>query len=157
MNYNIAAAMEIDSATPSNAGPQTLQNTAETSNTALPHEFTQYLNPFASLPFVPWPTEETIRRGALASIQVLLDQGTDPATFDPERGAELEAERKRIEEEQEAKRADERARVEEERRREMESRLSVSRSLSGEMKVETEMPKVFQLETFDDDDDDESD
>lgn len=28
--------------------------------------------------FVPWPSEEVIRRGALAQIQVMLEQGVDP-------------------------------------------------------------------------------
>jgi len=80
----------------------------------------------ADTQFVPWPSEETIRRGALASIQILVDQGVDPSTFDPEKSAELEAERKRVEEEQERLREQERARLEEERRREMERRMSVS-------------------------------
>jgi Vitamin-D-receptor interacting Mediator subunit 4 len=78
---------------------------------------TEWLNPLAGVPsFVPWPTEETIKRGALASIQVLLDQGVDPATFDPERAAELEAERQRVETEKEAER--ERLELEKERERE---------------------------------------
>ncbi len=40
----------------------------------------QWLDPAAQIPFVPWPTEEVIRRGALAQIQVMLEQGVDPAT-----------------------------------------------------------------------------
>ena len=39
----------------------------------------QWLDPSAQMPFVPWPTEEVIRRGALAQIQVMLEQGIDPA------------------------------------------------------------------------------
>lgn len=38
----------------------------------------QWLDPSAQIPFVPWPTEEVIRRGALAQIQVMLEQGVDP-------------------------------------------------------------------------------
>lgn len=39
----------------------------------------QWLDPGAQIPFVPWPTEEVIRRGALAQIQVMREQGVDPA------------------------------------------------------------------------------
>lgn len=42
----------------------------------------QWLDPGAQMPFVPWPTEEVIRRGALARIQVMLEQGVDPAGAD---------------------------------------------------------------------------
>jgi hypothetical protein len=64
--------------------------TQSQNSTSLPQDFSQFLNPLADLPFIPWPTEEAIRRGALASIQVLLDQDIDPATFDPAKSAELE-------------------------------------------------------------------
>ena len=37
-----------------------------------------WLDPITQIPFVPWPSEEVIRRGALAQIQVMLDQGVDP-------------------------------------------------------------------------------
>jgi len=142
--------MEIDSATPAATQTQMSQNTTVTTNTAM---WASYLNPPADAPFIPWPTEETIRRGALASIQILVDQGVDPATFDPEKSAELEAERKRIVEEEDMMREQERARMDEERRREMERRMSVSGSMGGERREE--QPKVFQLETFDDDEDDD--
>ncbi|KAK0121446.1 hypothetical protein ONS95_009740 [Cadophora gregata] len=111
----------------------------------------QYLNQPADLPFVPWPTEEAIRKGALASIQILVDQGIDPATFDPEKSAELEAERKRITEADDAVREQERVEREDARRREMERRMSGSGPAPERRE---EQPKVFQLETFDDDDSD---
>jgi Vitamin-D-receptor interacting Mediator subunit 4 len=150
---HLGTAMEIDGVTPAAAATQTQTNTQTSeattvkTNTAM---WSRYLNP-ADAPFMPWPSEETIRRGALASIQILVDQGIDPATFDPEKSAELEAERKRVEEEQEALREQERARLEEERRREMERRMSVS----GVPERREEPQKVFQLETFDDDEDDD--
>jgi hypothetical protein len=145
-------AMDIDSATPTAAHSQTQmlsQNTAAT-NTSLPQDFSQFLNPLADSPFIPWPTEETIRRGALASIQVLLDQNIDPATFDPGKSAELEAERKRLAEEEDRAREEQKAKAEEERRREMERRMSVSGAAAAPGR-EQERPSVFQLETFDDD------
>jgi hypothetical protein len=153
---NNGTAMEIDSATPSNAGGVTHGQTSQessNSNTALPLDWQQHLNPLSQIPFLPWPADHDIKRGALATIQVLLDRGEDPATFDPERGAELEEQRKRIVEEEERVQAEERARLEDERRREMERRMSASGNARGEGKEER--PKVFQLETFDDDDDSE--
>jgi hypothetical protein len=111
-----------------------------------------YLGRGNDIGWTPWPTPDAIRSGALASIQILVDQGIDPATFDPEKGAELEAERKRIMEEEDLKREQEQVRMEEERRKEMERRMSLSGARSERVQ---EQPKVFQLETFDDDDDDE--
>jgi hypothetical protein len=142
--------MEIDGPAPADGATQTQTSQTSTvkTNTAM---WSQWLNP-AETQFVPWPSEETIRRGALASIQILVDQGIDPATFDPEKSAELEAERKRFEEEQEGLREQERARLEEERRREMQRRQSVSGAAPERRE---EQPKVFQLETFDDDEDDD--
>lgn len=130
---------------------------ADTDKTSLPPQIAEWLNPHASAPgFVPWPTEETIRRGALASIQVLIDQGEDPATFDPERSAELEAARKRLEEEAERAKEEqqeaERAR-QEQRMREEHARKE-SMGVAGQ-RVE-EKPKVFTgLDLLDDMDDDD--
>ncbi|KAG4432199.1 hypothetical protein IFR05_012322 [Cadophora sp. M221] len=143
-----STAMEIDSATPAVAGQtQTSQHPGVSTNLTL---WEQFLNQPADMPFVPWPTEEAIRKGALASIQVLLDQGVDPATFDPEKSAELEAERKRVTEADDAMREQERVDREDARKREMERRMSSS----GSVPERREEPKVFQLETFDDDDSD---
>lgn len=102
---------------------------------------------------MPWPREADIRRGALASIQVLLDQGVDPATFDPERSAQLEEDRKRKVEEEERAREE----AEEQRRRDMERRRSEVAGNSGAAGVSAgqgqERPKKFQLDDFDEDDD----
>ena len=40
----------------------------------------QWLDPTTQVPFVPWPSEEVIKRGALAQIQGMLEQGIDPAS-----------------------------------------------------------------------------
>ena len=42
----------------------------------------EWLDPLNQIPFVPWPSEEVIKRGALAQIQVMLEQGIDPASVD---------------------------------------------------------------------------
>lgn len=34
-----------------------------------------WLDPLNQIPFVPWPSEEVIKRGALAQIQAMLEQG----------------------------------------------------------------------------------
>jgi hypothetical protein len=150
------SAMEIDSATPATTQTaQNTQNTAATTTTAtnsLPESWVQFLNPNTGQFFVPWPSEESIRKGALASIEILMNQGVDPAVFDPEKIAELEAERKRIAEEAERAMEEEQARyrrVEEERRRSVVGRGSAGGERGGEQ------TKVFQLETFDDDEDED--
>lgn len=43
----------------------------------------QWLDPLTQIPFVPWPVEEVIRQGALAQIQVMLEQGIDPSNVRP--------------------------------------------------------------------------
>jgi hypothetical protein len=129
-----------------------------TDKTSLPPQIAEWLNPHATAPsFVPWPTEETIRRGALASIQVLLDQGEDPATFDPERSAELEAVRKRLEEEadriKEEQQEAERARQEQRMREDHARKESMGGAISQKSE---EKPKVFTgLDLLDDMDEDD--
>ncbi|ROV99420.1 hypothetical protein VMCG_06400 [Cytospora schulzeri] len=84
------------------------QTTVTSGATALPTEWTQFLDPLTGHVFVPWAQDEKVRVGALASIQHLLEQGIDPRGFDP---AEEEARRQREEEErreQEEKEARER-------------------------------------------------
>jgi hypothetical protein len=144
-----------------NSGEGGTATPVDTENpTTLPPQISAWLNPLSvGPPFVPWPTEDTIRRGALASIQVLLDQGVDPATFDPEKSAELEAERKRLELEAEARKAEqeaEKARLEEERREEMRRRQSVSTGLTSGASQREEKSAVFTgLDIFDNMDEDE--
>ena len=140
-------AMDIDGATPSNGAGQPSQ---ETTTTSLPQDYTQYLDSAAAIPFIPWPTEETIRRGALASIQVLLDKGIDPNTFDPEKGAELEAERKRIADEEDRLKEEQKLQIEENNRREMDRRVSIGGSTIAQNRPEPH--KVFQLDELDEDD-----
>lgn len=76
--------------------------------TALPEVWDRFLDPLTDTTFQPWPTEDKIRGGALASLEELMVQGIDPRGFDP---AEEEARRLREEEErrvQEEKEARER-------------------------------------------------
>lgn len=47
---------------------------------SLGQEEVQWLDPLKQIPFVPWPSEDVIRQGGLAQIQVMLDQGIDPSS-----------------------------------------------------------------------------
>ncbi|CAN8102068.1 unnamed protein product [Discula destructiva] len=62
----------------------------------LPVEWDRFLDPLTGVTFVPWPHEEAIRVGALASIEGIERQGIDPHGYDP---LEEEARRRREEEE----------------------------------------------------------
>jgi hypothetical protein len=144
-------AMDIDSATP--ATQQPTQATNQSSQTALPAHWLPLINPEANMPFIPWPSEDTIRRGALASIEILTNKGVDPATFDPEKSAELEAERKRIQEEEDMAREAERLRREEEARMLMERRASeIGNAPAARQEAK---PAAFSLDMLDDEEDDD--
>lgn len=41
----------------------------------------QWLDPLNQIPFVPWPSEDVIRQGALAQLQVILEQEVDPSSI----------------------------------------------------------------------------
>lgn len=100
------------------------QATQTTNGTALPDEWTRFLDPLTDTAFQPWPTEEKIRGGALASLQGLLQQGIDPRGFDP---AEEEARRLREEEERRVQEEKEAREREENLRRMREEQARVAR------------------------------
>lgn len=57
----------------------------------------RWLDPGAQVAWGPWPSEEVIRRGALARIQVLLEQGVDPESVGAdEPGREKREEKPRV-------------------------------------------------------------
>ncbi|KAL9078871.1 MAG: hypothetical protein Q9157_002207 [Trypethelium eluteriae] len=62
-----------------------------------------WLDPLAKLPFVPWPKDDDIRSGGLATVQYLVETGKDPTT-DPKREEQEAEERRREEEEEDKKR-----------------------------------------------------
>lgn len=99
--------------------------------TTLPEVITQYLNPLSGQVFYPWPMEEKIRSGALASNQILSEQGIDPRGYDP-----AEEEERKLREEEERKEGEERERLaqeeEERRRREEAERRRRERELEQE-------------------------
>lgn len=165
---------------PSSSATATQQLTTTMSlNTSLPEGMSQYLNPLSGQLFFPWPLEDKIRSGSLASYQVLVEQGIDPKGYDPateeERKRKEEEERKAKEEQEKAEREArekqlreerERARIERERQREKEQeawrRASIANAQpegSGPSKPNAASPekKQFQFTNWDDLDDDDDD
>ncbi|KAI9755418.1 MAG: hypothetical protein M1835_000825 [Candelina submexicana] len=59
----------------------------------------QWLDIASQIPFVPWPNEDIIRRGALAQIQQMIEQGQDPGLI-PTAPANEEEEKRNAEEEE---------------------------------------------------------
>ena len=75
------------------------QMTVTTQATSLPEHLAGWLNPLTGTMFIPWPAEDKIRAGSLASNQLLMEQGLDIRNYDP---AEEQARRQREEEERKA-------------------------------------------------------
>ncbi|KAI0521410.1 vitamin-D-receptor interacting mediator subunit 4-domain-containing protein [Xylaria bambusicola] len=127
--------------TPNGATPQAQQPLPTTvnggaSSTDLPEQLAIYLNPHSAYTFVPWPSEEQVRHGAIASLAYMAEQGIEAEGYDPE------AERARKErEEEERKEAEERERVEREERerrmREEQARLRAERERNREKEAES--------------------
>ena len=98
---------------------QSTQQTALSMNTSLPEVMTQYLNPLSGQAFLPWPLEDKIRSGSLASNQILVERGIEPRGYDP---AEEEERKRKEEEERKEKEEKEKAEREERERKIMEER-----------------------------------
>ncbi|KAH6895661.1 vitamin-D-receptor interacting mediator subunit 4-domain-containing protein [Thelonectria olida] len=150
------------------------QQTAASSNTVLPEGMAQYLNPLSGQIFFPWPLEDKIRAGSLASNQVLSESGIEPKGYDPvaeeERKQREEEERKekeekeRIEQEEKEKRLrEERRERERQRERDQEAwrRASIVGGASGQpgagKSTASSATKQFQFTNLDDLDDDDED
>lgn len=171
--------MTSAAATPSVAQSPAVGNTALQAQsggiTRLPVAMAQYLNPLSGQHFFPWPQEDKIRSGALASNQLLVEQGIDPKGFDPvleeERKKKEEEERKDKEEQEAKERAEkerallaerEKARLEREKQREKEAAEWRRASEAGESTAPVDKKpqpekKQFQFTNLDDLDDDDDD
>lgn len=82
--------------------------------TDLPDDWERFLDPLTGVTFYPWPHEEAIRGGALASIEGIARQGIDPRGYDPveeEARRQREEEERRVREEQEAREREEKVRL----------------------------------------------
>jgi hypothetical protein len=47
---------------------------------ALTEQQREWLDHMSKAPFIPWPNEEDMKRGALVAVQSMLEQGHDPTT-----------------------------------------------------------------------------
>ncbi|KAJ6447198.1 mediator of RNA polymerase II transcription subunit 4 [Purpureocillium lavendulum] len=159
--------------------PPTQQTAALSMNTSLPEHMSQYLNPLSGQLFFPWPAEDKIRSGALASYQMLVEEGIDPKGYDPvteeERKRKDEEARKAKEEQEQKEREErekqirderERLRAERERQREKEQEEWRRASIAGQPSDVPGLPrtntgagekKQFQFTNLDDLDDDDDD
>lgn len=110
-NGAVAAAQQDPTAQPTVAVVGPTDGTTATTTVQLPEDLQAQLNPYTSFSFVPWPNEEQVRKGALASLSFIADQGIDPENYDPE----LEKQRKEQEEEERRQREDKEREEREER------------------------------------------
>ncbi|KAL7803505.1 hypothetical protein V8C44DRAFT_343958 [Trichoderma aethiopicum] len=150
--------------------------TQASAHTSLPDNMNQFLNPLSGQLFFPWPLEDKIRSGALASNQILLEQGINPRGYDPvaeeERKRKEEEERKEREEKEKQERAErerEAERQRQERQRAIEKqqaewrRASTAAGASGDAgvggppsaKAEKKQFQFTNLDDLDDDDDED--
>ncbi|KAH9908384.1 hypothetical protein F4778DRAFT_776685 [Xylariomycetidae sp. FL2044] len=107
------------------------QQTTTSGGTNLPDHLTAHLNPHSGFEFVPWPREEQVRKGAIASLAYLAEQGVNAENYDPEEEKarkEREEEERRQQEEKERLERDEKER----RWREEQSRMRAERERNRE-------------------------
>ena len=152
----------------------TQQGAVTNTNTTLPEVVSQYLNPLSGQLFFPWPLEDKIRGGALASNQILEEKGINPKGYDPaeeeerlrkeeEERKEKEEQEKREVEERERRLREERERQRQERERQQEEwrKASVSGPSPdrgpGQSNTGAPEKKQFQFSSLDDDLDDDDD
>ncbi|KAI1119562.1 vitamin-D-receptor interacting mediator subunit 4-domain-containing protein [Nemania sp. NC0429] len=92
-----------------------------TGGTDLPEPLASFLNPHSAYTFVPWPSEEQVRQGAVASLAYMAEQGIEAEGYDPEaekaRKAREDEDRKQHEERERAEREARERRLREEQAR----------------------------------------
>ncbi|KAI0547620.1 vitamin-D-receptor interacting mediator subunit 4-domain-containing protein, partial [Xylaria curta] len=174
--------------TPNGATPQAQPTTngadasqpTTTGGTDLPETLATFLNPHSAYTFVPWPSEEQVRHGAIASLAYMAEQGIEAEGYDPqvekERQEREDEERRAAEDRERAEREDRerhmreeqaRARAEREKIREKEQeeawrRASVTVGAAAgagpaaapPVQPQTQPKAQFQFMGDDDDDDD---
>ncbi|KAI1166601.1 vitamin-D-receptor interacting mediator subunit 4-domain-containing protein [Nemania serpens] len=92
-----------------------------TGGTDLPEPLASFLNPHSAYTFVPWPSEEQVRQGAVASLAYMAEQGIEAEGYDPEaekaRKAREDEDRRQDEERERADREERERRLREEQAR----------------------------------------
>jgi hypothetical protein len=146
------------------------QPPSQNANTALPENLAQWLDPLSGQIFHPWPLEEKLRAGSLASNQRLVEKGIDPRGYDPVEEEERERreaeERKEMEEKQrlELEELEKRQREAMEQQRRQREKLQQEQWKSNASSASPDRPtasggekKQFQFASLDDDLDDDDD
>ncbi|KAI1877728.1 hypothetical protein JX265_003736 [Neoarthrinium moseri] len=158
-------------ATPAQNGEPPLAS--QQTNTSLPENITAHINPLERADFIPWPTEDLVRQGALANIAYLIEKGINPEGYDPaaeeerkkreEEAAKQEEERKRLErDEKERRYREQREKERIQREKEIEEsyrRASVTQGPGAGPSASspTGPPEKKQFQFMGGDDDDDSD
>ncbi|KAI2624764.1 vitamin-D-receptor interacting mediator subunit 4-domain-containing protein [Xylaria nigripes] len=159
------------------ASQQANNNPNATTGTDLPETLVTFLNPHSTYTFVPWPSEEQVRHGAIASLAYMAEQGIEAEGYDPEaekarkeheeqekRAAEVRERAERDERERRMREEQARIRAERERNREKEDAESWRRASvaiagaparTGGAPTQTQPKAQFQFMGDDDDDDDD--
>lgn len=86
------ASAEKHSQAPPTASPNGQTQGEGIGVSSLDQKEVQWLDPLNQIPFVPWPSEDVIRQGALAQLQVLTEQGVDPSSITVRTGDEAKEE-----------------------------------------------------------------
>ncbi|KXJ88315.1 vitamin-D-receptor interacting mediator subunit 4-domain-containing protein [Microdochium bolleyi] len=151
------------------------QLSTESAERHLPGHIVEHIKSTIQTQFIPWPNEDNVRQGSLASMAILMEKGIDPEDYDPEeeklRKEREEQERREQEERERAEREEREKRLREEqarqraelaRRREKEAaegwrRQSVSAGGAGNPPATSPVgeKKQFMFTSLDDDDDDD--
>ncbi|KAI0006243.1 hypothetical protein F4779DRAFT_620758 [Xylariaceae sp. FL0662B] len=138
------------------------QPAVTSSGTTLPEHLSAHLNPNLGLEFIPWPNEEQVRKGAIASIAYIVEKGIDPENYDPEEEA---ARKKREDDAREQQRAAEKQKQQEDRarppapqrREEGADRQRPSDGMAGNASSTSPTGERKQFQFMGDDDDDDDD
>ncbi|KAI0860037.1 vitamin-D-receptor interacting mediator subunit 4-domain-containing protein [Xylaria cubensis] len=101
--------------------PSSQLTTTTGGGTDLPETLATFLNPHSAYTFVPWPSEEQVRHGAIASLAYMAEQGIEAEGYDPElekaRQEREDEERKAAEDRERAEREDRERHIREEQAR----------------------------------------
>ncbi|KAL7627267.1 hypothetical protein AAE478_001456 [Parahypoxylon ruwenzoriense] len=110
------------------------QTIGTTTDTSLPEPLQTHLNPNAHLEFIPWPSEEQVRKGAIASLSYLSETGIDPEGYDPE----AEKQRREREQEEERQRQDREEQEKQDRARAQQAQMQQAARIRAEKERERE-------------------
>ncbi|KAH0533991.1 hypothetical protein FGG08_007403 [Glutinoglossum americanum] len=119
---------------------------------SLENEEVLWLDPESQMPFVPWPSEETIRRGALSQIQFMVEQDLDPSAQANLQEQEAAArDKEKLEEEDKKRKAKEREAAAATARK--HSSAVGAAPAQGEQNRQQQQPALWGIDLYDPEDD----